>query len=244
MKDKQNPYTILNFDSKLFGYAVVRLKDDLTSENLPIVLGDLRHRGVKLAYWFVDPKNEEAARAARNYSGVLVDEKITYAIRTDTRKEQLNEGVNNIIPYKRKTVTKDLLALTLQSGRYSRFNIDPNFKRHEFKKLYAVWIRNSVQHKAAFEVLIYKEPTKQMKGMVTLDGKGSIGNIGLLAVDKKNRGQSIGTTLVITALRNFKAHGFKNVHVTTQKSNITACRFYEKLGFAILKSEHVYHFWL
>lgn len=240
---KQDIYQIVDWDSKLFGYTVARLGNDVRSENLREVLQELKDKNVSLVYWFVDPFIADCNKAAKDNNGICVDEKVTYSIDTESVEEITDNNIN-VHSYSKKNISEELMLLALQSGVHSRFSIDKHFVHNEYKKLYSAWIEKSILHKIAFDVIVYAGCDNHVKGFISLESKGANGSIGLLAVDKNFRGKSIGKTLVKEACVRFNKQGYKKVMVTTQRKNITACHFYENLGFSLVKTENVYHFWL
>jgi dTDP-4-amino-4,6-dideoxy-D-galactose acyltransferase len=234
---------ILPFDSKLFGYRVARLDRDLSPKKLGTALSRLRGEHVKLVYWFVDPKDEVKSRAAAANEGKMVDEKVTYVITLDSRSVE-RKGDLSLISYGKKEPDEELTTLALQSGQFSRFRIDKHFTHNEYEKLYTTWVRRSVARLIATDVLVCVDADRGIFGFVTMEMKGGMGSIGLLVVDERSRGKSIGKALVEAVLARFKKLGHRRVFVTTQKKNVIACKFYEKLGFVLYKQENVYHFWL
>lgn len=236
-------FNILEWDSKFFGYKVARInKAHLTSDELKGVLSSLSNINVRLVYWSVNPKDDTANKAAKVQNGFLADEKITYIKDVSTYP---SKDVNQkyLHSYLHKPLNKHILSLALQSGVYSRFEIDKNFKRNEFSKLYRRWIERSLKGEIAIDVIVYVDKNIE-KGLVTLEFKSGYGSIGLIAVDKKYRGHGVGKQLVNKALAKFKNLGIKIVKVATQTDNIVACKFYEKLGFVEESVQNVYHFWL
>lgn len=240
---KQDIYQILDWDSKLFGYTVARLGNDVCRENLREVLQELKDKKVSLVYWFVDPFTADCNKAAKDNNGILVDEKVTYSIDT-ANVEEITDININVHSYSKKNVSEELMLLALQSGVHSRFSIDKHFVHNEYKKLYFTWINKSILRKIAFDVIVYTDCNNHINGFISLESKGANGSIGLLAVDKNFRGKSIGKILIKEACVRFNKLGYKKVMITTQKKNIIACQFYEKLGFSLVKTENVYHFWL
>ena len=239
----KSSYQLLSWDSNLFGYSVAKLGKNLDSEEAKVALKQLADQGVKLVYWFVDPSDTEKNNAAKQLNGQLVDEKITYTINAGLVANP-NGNVHPVQSFGLKAPGAELISLALQSGAYSRFSTDEHFTHNEYKKLYTIWIEKSVQHTIAFDVLVCADEDGSIKGFITLESKNGKGSIGLFAVDENARGKSIGKTLMHEAFARFRKKGFDTVTVTTQKKNAVACRFYEKIGFVLLKTENVYHFWL
>ena len=243
MKDKQKPYTILHFDSNLFGYAVGRINSDVNPINLSNTLKTARREGLRLLYWFVDPKDDKALEVAQKYSGCLASEKVTYRLHAARIKRPMLP-IQEVSVYKHTNLTKEIRSLALQCGIFSRFATDRHFVRKEYIKLYTIWIKKSVNRAIAFTVLVYRDFTKKVRGFITLERKNKEGHIGLFVVDKNFRGRSIGNFLMQEALRIFVRNSFREILVTTQDENLAARTFYKKFGFTEVKREITYHFWL
>lgn len=109
--------------------------------------------------------------------------------------------------------------------------------------MYKQWIINSVNHKIAKEVFVYKINNK-IAGMITLSEKNKRGDIGIIAVNKNYRKQKIASKLIDAAETYFFACNYSEIQVVTQRNNMPACTLYEKVGFTIDKIEYVYHVWL
>ena len=237
----KNYFDILEWDSKFFGYKIASIHPSkLESDDLHNIVIELAKNDVKLAYCFINPDDAVSINSVRNASGLLVDEKVTYSIQGFS---EVISVTNPIKPYILEYPTENLRFLALQSGTYSRFKVDPNFKNNEYENLYVEWIKNSVKKSISGENLIYYEGDEE-KGFITLAIKNNIGSIGLIAVDEKERGKSIGKKLVNAAFVYFKANGIDKVEVVTQKANKTACLFYESLGFEVKSIIYIYHLWI
>lgn len=242
MTVKKKLFKKLPFDSRLFGYPVVRL-EPAAFDRLETLLPLLKRQNVRLAYAFADPGDLPMNQNIRARGGILVDEKVTYR-RVVSRLLQPADGSSAIVSYIKANPTKELASLALQSGAYSRFARDTNFTHGEFQTLYTTWLARSLSRNIAFDVLVYPDENGNIRGFITLESKGRQGNIGLLAVDKAFRRQAVGSRLLVEALRRFNRKKAAMVSVVTQKANIGACRFYEKSGFRVIKTQYVYHFWL
>lgn len=229
---------VLEWDTNFFGFGVCKVQADHASGVEQAIAG-ARTAGMKLAYWFVDPDDADAARTATAINAMLVDRKVTYLLElgqaapaaVDARIERATE------------VSGQLRALALQSGKYSRYKIDPNFGHGAFERMYTIWLERAVAGAIAKDVLVFKEGGREL-GFATVGVKNGRANIGLIAVDAEARGKGIGVHLVNTALAKAKEWGIAQIDVVTQKDNAGACRFYERCGFTQEKIEHIYHVWL
>ncbi|MGV8915081.1 MAG: GNAT family N-acetyltransferase [Kaistella sp.] len=138
---------------------------------------------------------------------------------------------------------KELLNLTLQSGIYSRFKTDENFKNNEYEKLYTEWINKSITKELASEIIV-KIINKKIVAFATLSKKTNhLADIGLVAVDEKYRGQGIAKDLINSTILKAQQLGFKDIQVITQNINIPARNLYHSTGFRSKKTTNIYHFW-
>ena len=235
-------YKILEWDSDFFGYKVASIRQESISDAcFDTVLGALRKENVKLVYCFLKPGEDDLAKLIIGNSGFLADTKITYFKPVIFDKDfSFSESV---VSYKKTHCSPKLKELALQSGIYSRFRIDPNFRNNEFEKLYTEWVEKSVRREISDEVLVFTENDDE-KGFVTISLKNGTGTIGLIAVDEKTRGRSIGKILMNSALRYMSENNAGIAEVATQKANEGACRFYDALGFEIKNIVNVYHLWI
>lgn len=239
----QKLFKKIKWDSNFFGYNVAQIiVPHLTSERLKWLLDKLANNSFRLVYWFVEPNDSISNIAAKVNKGFLADQRVEYLKDLSSYPDEISNDLH-LHSYLKKPINKQILSLVLQAGFYSRFARDKNFKKDEFMKLYTKWIERSLNGKLASDVLVYIDKNTE-RGLVTLELEEDYGKIGLVAVDKKYRRKGIGKQLISTALTKFKLHGVENVKVITQKDNISACKFYKKLGFVEQNIQNVYHFWL
>jgi len=236
-----NSLEILEWDSSFFGYKVGK---STAREISPFLMNNLveqaGRQGVRLLYVFMNANDYVSQGSAHAVGGKLVDNKVTFNLQIKDR-EFGNDG--HIGEFMHDYPSDKLIQLALQSGLYSRYKIDRNFKKNEFEKLYTEWIVNSVNKKLADYTLVYRDRGEEL-GFVTLKLNDKYGQIGLIAVDKSHRGKSIGKKLIFAGINLVKSKGIKNLQVPTQKSNTGACRFYLNIGFEEIETESIYHIWL
>jgi dTDP-4-amino-4,6-dideoxy-D-galactose acyltransferase len=233
---------LLEWDTMHFGYKIASVRiPKLTEKDLRRLINDLQIDNYRLAYCYVDPSDEISNNSLLNTCGFIADEKVLF-IKKIGKLDNLMHS-SNICSYKSDFTSEKLKLLAFQSGMYSRFKLDEKFVNNEYEKLYFEWIDKSVKKEIADEILVYYKD-KEEKGFVTLSMKNKIGSIGLIAVDEKERGNSIGKELMKAAFSTFKAKDILNVEVVTQKANTRACEFYKSLGFEVGTVENIYHLWI
>ncbi len=227
---------VLQWDSVFFGLRIGRTEILSKEEALSLVdQHDELRRRFDLLYIF-DPNH-----VGFNAKGAqLVDEKILYSKPCEPRKQY-----SEIAFFKQAKPNEDLYHLALVSGAYSRFKLDERFPKGSYERLYTRWIENACPEKETNkQILIYQDAQSTAKGMITIDFAGELGHIGLVAVDIDTQHQGIGSKIMSTADGYLCHQGVKVLEVPTQKANVTACRWYEKNGFAIKSIISIYHWWL
>ena len=77
-----------------------------------------------------------------------------------------------------------------------------------------------------------------------LSGTGK-STIDLIAVDPSFQRQGVGKSLANQAFVHYwnRMLGHVNLHVSTQEHNVNAVRFYERLGFNLIRLSEVFHRW-
>ncbi len=239
LKFIQNSYEILEWDSNFFSFKVCKIKsNNLTVTDFEAVLAYLSTINIKLIYYSAENEIPNNAENSIFYDIKLVDKKTTFI-----KKIKKNIVDNNLIePYKEEFTNDELIKLAIQSGEYSRFNIDEKIGKQNFEKLYSLLINNSLKKDIAFEVLVFK-PQKEITGFVTLGEKNLRADIGLIAVDVNLRGKGIGKLLMQAAENWFYDKKFNTIQVVTQLDNQPAVHFYTSCGYEIEKIENFYHCW-
>lgn len=229
----------LDWDSKFFNYKVAMIDGEHIGSltEMRMCLAELKEQDFKLAYIFVADTNIKLDNIARLSGGFLADKKTRFS----TLSIQQTEQSKNILSY--TGPVHNIRDLAIESGIYSRFNVDKNFRNKEFERLYTQWITRSVSREIADEVLIYKE-NESIAGLVTLKATEAIGQIGLIAVSMESRGKGIAQDLMHASHNWYSSKKLTKANVVTQGGNIPACKFYEKCGYHISEVQHVYHFWL
>lgn len=166
----------------------------------------------------------------------LIDEKITFE-----KKTKIYSNKQSVIVFnEEKHSFSQLLDLVYLSGHDSRFLRDPIFGELNFKKLYKVWIENSIKDKSIKVLVYFDEKIKRILGFVTVVISTDISSIGLIAVSDSVQNLGIGKALIEAAENQLTPNSV--LHVATQRSNIKACLFYKKLGFIHKTTDYIYHY--
>ncbi|MBS1665947.1 MAG: GNAT family N-acetyltransferase [Bacteroidetes bacterium] len=232
----------LAWDSQFFGKKIYRV-DIQTSVDRPEQWESIIHKlkedqadGAYIILSEKDPDWESRLQAA----GIRCeDEKVIFAKAVNPDQGSVASD-DDIEDYHGK-LTDDLLALSWEAGKYSRFRSDEKLLA-QFKPLYKKWIENSLSREIADLVLVCQKEGKII-GMLTAKKKESIATIGLIATDPLFQGKGIGRRLIARAQNVYAGTGAQKMEVATQLANLQACSFYESCGFHIQSVTPIYHIW-
>ncbi|MFP3591680.1 GNAT family N-acetyltransferase [Chryseobacterium sp. SIMBA_038] len=133
-------------------------------------------------------------------------------------------------------------GLAYESGKMSRFLLDPAFGEAKFKELYDMWIINSLNKKFAVKTFFIEEANEAI-GFVTVQKYDTLGKIGLIATHPDFQGKGFGKKLLKTAEDFCIKNGITHLEIPTQKENTQACAFYEKQGYTIKDEIIIKHYW-
>ena len=227
-------FETLPWDSKFFRFPVARINDEVDIFANKNILQSLFENNIRLAYY--SSSRKLVIPESNLYEVKLVDKKVTYT------KEIIDQKVSpKIMYYDKKFPEPKLISLAIESGIYSRFNVDERMGREKFEALYRQWIVKSVAKEIADEVLVYKI-NDEIAGFVTVGKKSNRADIGIIAVDNKYRGRGVGKALMLGAESLYK-NKFNYIQVVTQKDNLPACKLYESCGYTRESLEYFYHIW-
>lgn len=182
---------------------------------------------------------EEIAVAIPNFKLSYLENKIVFSKKTVENRESTDANIFLELTDSHK---KEIYALAFESGKYSRFKLDPNFSPTEFENLYKKWVDNSYAKEFADGVLIYKEQNSIL-GFVTYKVWDGYAAIGLIAVCPKHQGKGIGKKLIQSVENELANIGVDELRIPTQLQNEKACLFYVKMGYEIIENNILKHYW-
>ncbi len=234
----------LDWDTDNFGFRVGALWNFAADDSLlHASLKEARSEGYKLVYVSLPTDKELAPAILEQFGGEL-------AVRRRQYGRSLVSPDTAVLPNVTVTsqpvgpATERLRELVLTAGQFSRFAQDPRFPRPLFEKLYSVWIDRSCRRELAQNVLVARNGSEKIAGLITTVASEGVGHIGLIAVDEQAHGGGFGTALMQSAEAWMLEQGATRSEVVTQATNTVACRFFEHGGYEIEREFHIYHFWL
>lgn len=230
----------LSWDSQFFNRKIGKVETDAqASGRLTDVVEQGRNENYRLLYIY--SKNLLENTAFNGSPVQHVDSKRTYSM-------EINGTIpapecHNIKIFQGGDDASVLYELAYQSGEYSRYRVDHRFGESDFKKMYRQWIDGSLTGEMA-DVVFIDTLDGVINGFITIKKNGHNATIGLIATSREKRNQGIGKSLLDHARSYAQGSGTSTLFVTTQGSNINACRFYEHNGFLLESELNVYHCWL
>ncbi len=227
---------LVQWDSENFNIKVgnLILSDNLSEQSLSQAIREAKDKDYDLLYL----KGCELPTSWLSDKFLLADQKVVYSQTIKAHPEHHSE---NIISLLGEPMTKDLLQLSYESGKYSRYHLDGNFSPSVFETLYRLWMERSLSGDIATDVLAYQD-NGQVLGMLTYKGNKEEVDVGIVAVNPHVSGKGVGSKLMQDFLSRFNV-GTK-ICVATQKCNTVACHYYEKNGFQQENITNIYHIWL
>ncbi|WNM20347.1 GNAT family N-acetyltransferase [Flavobacterium capsici] len=149
----------------------------------------------------------------------------------------------DIIDFDDSKINEKLLyELAYESGKFSRYKLDKNIPNNKFKKLYQLWIKNSVNKSFADKIFYYKE-NDDIAGFVTVKIKDTFAQIGLIAIEPNLQGKGIGKNLLLKVENYCLENNVKRLLIPTQSENEQACKFYTKMGYIISEEIIIKNYW-
>lgn len=230
----------LTWDSEWLGFPVARITevgfDD--SDQAAHTLAQCQNAGIRLLYLVFKPSQAEANRIAHAAGAQLLDTKLTYYQKISAAETAMPPSGTRLI--QATAITPALRQLALQSGEHSRFKRDEKIGRTAFETLYTNWLHRTL---VKGQVWTVASPDEAI-GLLAFAGHDHYASIELLAVAPAARRRGVGHCLVQAARQLAQQQGYAELRVVTQGANQPARRLYERAGFQLLRTEHIYHLWL
>lgn len=220
----------LHWDSEFFGLIVGEISLNEPFEKLNI------EEHFDLIYVF---SKDDIALHISEYENTFSETKVYFVKKIDN----CEDNAAPIFSFdKTKMPIETLYELAYESGKNSRFLLDEKFEELSFKKLYKIWVDNSLNNMFADDVLVFLE-ADEIKGFVSYKIKEKTLTIGLIAVDFKYQNKGIGAQLLKKMEQIAFEKGTMQIKIPTQLSNTQACAFYKKQGYSIEEQTYIKHFW-
>lgn len=232
----------LDWDSHFFQKKMFRVSIDVKAipvDSFKEIANNLKKINADCAYIVLSEKSESWENYLFAIGINCLDEKVLFE-----KNIVISESIqrNENISFFRGNKINDLIRLSKEAGKFSRFKIDEKLK-YKFDLLYTEWVQKSVTGVLADVVIVYSLEN-EVKGFITGKVEKNIANIGLIAVDPVLQGKGIGKLLLDFAESTFISIGVNKIEVATQNANRQAVRFYENSRYTIKSINPIFHFWI
>ena len=222
----------LDWDSNFFGLNVFVIESDDESV-IEHGLNLIKENGE--AFVYVNSNIIIRDSIINDFKGRFVGTKVIFnKVITERQRSGLIEEFNY------ELVPNDIMNLAIQSGEFSRFNIDERLPQGSFEKLYSKWLEKAIGNNS-IRTFVYRKGSL-IQGFISLELKPKKAVIGLFGVDTNVRGVGIGSLLLEEAEIFAFERGYKELFIPTQKENVLACNFYRKHSYNIVEENKNYHF--
>jgi ribosomal protein S18 acetylase RimI-like enzyme len=130
-----------------------------------------------------------------------------------------------------------VVAIAEREHTVSRFHLDPRIPDDVARTIKHDWVENFFRG-ARGDRLLVLERTGQVVGFLLVLDSAEAAVIDLITVAASARGRGAGSALVSALVA---SRPDRPVLTGTQISNVDAVRFYERLGFTVLRTQFVLH---
>ena len=155
---------------------------------------------------------------------------------------KINNIEGEIITNPVMTPNDEIYKLAIKSGDFSRFNLDEKVLKTDFENLYKKWIEKSFDYQEKDQIIIYKIENK-IAGLLAFKIDDTCGFLTLISVQEEFKGKGIGVLLVKKLENILLENNIIEVKISTQEINLIACNFYKKLGYKIINTKYLNHYW-
>lgn len=136
---------------------------------------------------------------------------------------------------------KEILDIASDSFMTSRFLSDPYLPVDKSQLVYYMWTKNAFNKQNKYFV-VYRIDNRVM-GYLLFSLHNSKCSIELIAVKQDAQGKNVGSELINALEKYLLDKKIVSIQVGTQVNNISAIRFYSKIGFQYKSLSSTYHWW-
>lgn len=167
----------------------------------------------------------------------LIDTNLIFELNDNKFSEKQQQ--NNIeICFAEKKYQQDIENIAKDNFLYSRFHLDPLIDDEIANQIKQNWVKNYFFGKRGDQMVLALMNNKPI-GFLQLIIKEKTIIIDLIGVDKIVQGRGVASSMIQFAQTNIKPSCIK---VGTQISNLPSINLYQKLGFALNRSDYVFHY--
>lgn len=236
--------SLLEWDSKFWGFPVAYLSSSHLSENILFRVNQfVREKNVRLIQYLCNCHDKKSVSFAEKNGYEFKDIRLTYEKKLTKKddvevdeKKQFCIAQDGHIPALRE-ISRDLYL-------DSRYYFDSNFDRERIAEFYMGWVEKAVKKQnddLCYVYLINQVPVAYCSVKFMSD---DLVQLGLVGVSNEHTGKGLGGKLIQNVCNSLIENGYKRIRVVTQGRNYPAQRLYQKSGFLTYSTELWYHKWV
>ncbi|MGL6193395.1 MAG: GNAT family N-acetyltransferase [Thermoguttaceae bacterium] len=247
----------VEWDTKFFGFPVGRLNlpSDFSAEELDETL-NLSRTDYRLVYVFLKGKGPDTLETYDS-DCVCYDRRLVYKKPVQSFLPELDPHLKL---YTDTTCSRQLEALAIASGYYTRFRRDPQLSSF-YERLFVTWMNNSVSGGMADSIWTWQGDNGKPLGLTTIRVVKNIvqnpseqfepnvsevireGRLGMLAVDANHRRQGIAGNLLKACEFWCASLGLDEISIVAAADCPWICKMCERMGYHPGAEVSVYHHW-
>ena len=233
----------LDWDSKHFNKKIAQvIKPILYRDDFKNVDHWSINNKIDCLYYLKDLLNTNQSDIQESNNFRLVDNRVELNFQIDDIPIELQYRSEIRISFQKNQIRNELLVITDKNINNTRFYNDNKFDSDLVKKMYRIWIKKSCEDPST--TVLTAEYKNKIVGFITFShGHEGISNIGLLAIDKNYQRLGIGKSIMNECIHFCYKQKITRISVATQLNNEPAIKFYERLGFQVLRKSNWYHKW-
>lgn len=234
-------FELLEWETAFWGWPVGRVAGRLGAEGASRFPAWCLESEVRCVFWLVGADDRPNMIRAHALGFEMVDVRLTFGMMCGLSEIQAPyiEGLD--IHVASNQIPDALLALAERAHTHTRFYRDGRFPRAKCGELYRTRLNKGVHAENGIVLLAYLNG--RPAGYLSCAIQGAVGRIDMNAVEEGSRQQGVGRSLVKQAHDWLIRHDCREIITFTQGNNISAQRFYERLGFTTRGVALWYHWW-
>lgn len=239
----KNLCKFLDWDSEHFNKRIAQVKSSLLyQDDFKKVNHWCITNNIDCVYYLKDLSNSTKSDIEESNNFSLVDTRVEFKLKIENLpiEKQFDREIKVIsLGYQ---INNELLMITDKNINNTRFYNDSNFDYNLVKKMYQIWIKKSCND--PFSKVVIAEIKNRIVGFTSFSyGHEGISNIDLVAIDKNYQRLGIGNRIMNECIQLSHKEKKTAITVATQLNNQPAIKFYERLGFKVLRKSNWYHKW-
>jgi len=243
--DRKNLITLLEWDSKFFGFPIGRInKNNINESDYFEIETFSRKNKLRLLQFQCDVNDPISILTAESLGFHFADYRVNYLMEIQD-KEILELHLSDEFCV-RHAYEADSLALQNIAGstyRSSRYYFDLNFPRDKVDEFYKNWVSKSVIGLFDDLTLVF-EYKNIVIGFICITICEHTARFTLVGMHEKYSNKGLGKIFFKQAINMLKKKRLRYIKTITQGRNIIAQNFYNKVGFKIEHVEIYYHLWI